>query len=47
MQNIQIPDQIYARLKAWSGARNQKVEEALIPFLESLVTRDESPVDNA
>jgi hypothetical protein len=47
MQNIQIPDQIYARLKAWSGARNQTVEEALIPIFESLVTRDESPVDNA
>ena len=47
MLNIQIPDQIYARLKAWSGARNQTVEETLIPIFESLVTREESLVDNA
>lgn len=47
MQNIQVPDQIYARLKAWSGARNQTVEETLIPILESLVTREGSLVDNA
>jgi hypothetical protein len=47
MLNIQVPDQIYARLKAWSGARNQTVEETLIPILESLVTREESLVDNA
>lgn len=47
MQNIQIPDHTYSRLKDWANARNQTIEEALIPVLESLVTREESPVDNA
>jgi len=47
MQNIQIPDETYARLKDWASARNQTVEEALVPVLEGLVDRKISPADRA
>ena len=47
MQNIQIPDETYARLKDWASARNQTVEEALVPVLEGLVARKLSPADKA
>ena len=45
MPQLTIPEETYARLTAWAASRNQTVEEAVGPVLESLApvvpTREE------
>lgn len=47
MPELTIPEETYARLSAWAASRDQTVEEAVTPVLDSLAPVTPTPEERA